>query len=236
MIGITERGDASLDLGWKEWVVDGKPAILITKNPQMLYNHLLNICNSGTIPNIIVHCTITGLGRKLSEPKVPPWKQAIRGYNAIINKIGPERVVLRIDPIYPHSSGCACYVLDIANSRVFGTRLRVSFMDAYPHVRERYVKSGFCHNDIFNWEGIHAPLERRLRCLQQLPPDTEVCGEPGIPCTGCVSLKDCVTFGITTNSGESSKQRPACRCLTLKHELLKNKGQCAHKCLYCYWH
>ena len=31
-IGITERGDAALNTGWKKWVENGQPAILITKN------------------------------------------------------------------------------------------------------------------------------------------------------------------------------------------------------------
>jgi hypothetical protein len=30
-------------------------------------------------------------------------------------------------------------------------------------------------------------------------------------------------------------QRPFCACLANKKELLKEKKQCRHNCLYCYW-
>jgi hypothetical protein len=58
LIGITERGDAALDMGWKSWVSSGRPAILITKNPRLLMDKLLDVESR----NIIVHCTITGWG------------------------------------------------------------------------------------------------------------------------------------------------------------------------------
>jgi hypothetical protein len=54
-IGITERGDASFNLKWKKWIKQGNPAILITKQPEILVNQLVEIDN----PNIIIHCTIT---------------------------------------------------------------------------------------------------------------------------------------------------------------------------------
>jgi len=60
-IGITERGDAALDLGWLPWVEDGKPAILITKDPLKLWKELIGHLLSKKF-NIIIHATITGLG------------------------------------------------------------------------------------------------------------------------------------------------------------------------------
>lgn len=40
-IGITERGDAALDLSWEDWVFAQKrPAILISKDPLKLYDEL----------------------------------------------------------------------------------------------------------------------------------------------------------------------------------------------------
>jgi hypothetical protein len=35
-IGITEGADPTVNLKWQEWVNDGKPAILITKRPDLL--------------------------------------------------------------------------------------------------------------------------------------------------------------------------------------------------------
>ena len=64
LIGITERGDAALDMSWENWVfVQRRPAILISKNPMKLYDEVSKLSDSYNFqPNIIVHCTITGLG------------------------------------------------------------------------------------------------------------------------------------------------------------------------------
>jgi hypothetical protein len=69
-IGITERGDAGLDLGWLPWVREGKPAILITKDPGTLLKELM--LQGKEYPpgkfNVIIHTTITGLGGSVFEP------------------------------------------------------------------------------------------------------------------------------------------------------------------------
>ena len=96
-IGITERGDASFNLKWKSWVKRGNPAILITKQPEILVNQLVEIDN----PNIIIHCTITGNGSTVMEPDVPPYKDSLDAYYYLVEKYGSDRVVLRIDPIIP---------------------------------------------------------------------------------------------------------------------------------------
>jgi hypothetical protein len=61
-IGITERGDTVINLDWIPWVKEGKPAILITKNPIRVYDALKPIKNK----NVIVHATIC-----LSKPQKP---------------------------------------------------------------------------------------------------------------------------------------------------------------------
>jgi hypothetical protein len=57
LIGITERADPTVNFKWKPWVTAGRPAILITKMPRLLIPHLTGK------ENIIIHCTITGLGK-----------------------------------------------------------------------------------------------------------------------------------------------------------------------------
>ena len=64
-IGITERGDASIDYGWEEKLdmVDG--AVLITKN-------ITDYFISRILPlkeKVILHATITGFGGSILEPK-----------------------------------------------------------------------------------------------------------------------------------------------------------------------
>ena len=67
-IGITEAGDAGLDLSWGERlsIVDG--AVLVTKciSPGFLDLALKHK------DKLIIHTTFTGYGRTVVEPCVPP--------------------------------------------------------------------------------------------------------------------------------------------------------------------
>jgi DNA repair photolyase len=232
-IGITERGDAALDLDWVEWVGEGKPSILITKDSNKLYEYL-NQCFIVDKINIIVHCTITGYGGTIIEPNVPSVPDTIDGYLNLVELLGKERVVLRVDPIFPSIKGetFANSVVTLARA-VASTRIRVSFLDNYPHVKTRFMEVGMVPFD-YNF---HAPLETRKRIFDNLTSkfgEIEVCGEPDFSCTGCISQKDIDTLGVDMIK-KNFKQRHSCACLGNKIELLKNRGQCAHKCLYCYW-
>ena len=88
---------------------------------------------------------------------------------------------------------------------------------------------------------MHIKLSLRESFLQSLidlgiPESTiEICGEPGMKCTGCISQRDLDIFGISvTETLPKNMQRPACACLGIKYELLSNKHPCAHNCAYCY--
>ena len=233
-IGITERGDAALDTRWIEWVDDGKPAILITKAPSKLFKVLLD--EFETFPDgIIVHCTITGMGKTRVEPGVKHWEEELEAYCALREYVNPDYhrsgIVLRIDPIIPTDPTWTWLQPFFKAAQACSpARVRISFMDGYPHVRKRGLK--------LRWEGMHAPLELRQERLAQLRDmfigAIEVCGEPGLPCTGCVSAKDLKILGVS-NQGSGGYQRDTCACLANKVELLKRRGQCAHQCQYCYW-
>lgn len=133
-------------------------------------------------------------------------------------------------------------ILEVAsNLRV---RVRISFMDLYDHVVYRLKDCNEnLHNYLLNaYKGkLHYPLEKRksvLDTLKQEYPllDFEICGEPGMECTGCVSKKDLDILGIYSDGNvELLGNRNGCCCLAMKKELLNTKGQCPHKCLYCYW-
>ena len=224
-IGITERGDAALDFGWSPWVEQGRPAILISKDPMRLHERLTkHIVNP--MPNIIVHATITGYGGTPLEPNVPRPEMALKGYEKLIALLGTKRVVLRVDPVVPSDLGLllAAEMVHQAEGRV-----RISFIDSYDHVRGKMAAA---HMSL-GWETFHAPFDIRKKAWENLG-KPEICGEPGFECTGCVSKVDCETLGVSP--GEvGDAQRSYCSCLTNKKELLKNKSQCAHGCLYCYW-
>lgn len=226
-IGITERGDAALNLKWTSWVYSKHPAILITKNPTLLYETLSTTLFPESL-NIIVHCTITGHGGSVLEPKVPKPEYALNGYRKLIELLGADRVILRIDPIIIGYDGGVEMAQEIFQCRM-GTRVRISFLDNYPHVKTRFVLAGL---KPLSYQ-FHADLGLRQKAAE-LFPGAEICGEPGFPCTGCVSEKDCEVLGVNPDLSES-KNREACCCLANKLELLSNKHPCGHQCLYCYW-
>jgi hypothetical protein len=226
-IGITERGDPSLDLGWMPWVQEGKPAILITKNPGKLLAIFLKNPAESKQYNIIIHATITGMGGSLIEPNVPPRQESLIAYKKLIDFFVPERVVLRIDPIIPTESG-----IELAKHVIVekdDTRVRISFIDLYPHVQKRFKDLGI----ILPWNTFHAPLDVRKTVWEELG-SPEICGEPGFECTGCVSELDCRILNVDPldfNKG----QRKYCACLANKKELLTQKKRCPNLCTYCYW-
>lgn len=243
-IGITERGDAARH--FKKWWaklgdVDG--VIAITKDPELLYRKLRK---TKALPaKLIVHCTITGFGGTPLEPNVPEWRDALRGHRNFVKWIGPERAVLRIDPIFPTRLGIK-KVKDII-SEATQSRVRISFLDLYKHVRARFEKLSKKEQavyledliNVYELGQLHAPLWYRRRIwndlITWLPVTPEVCGEPGFRCTGCVSAFDLDALGLQYDKKATSRQRAACSCLAIKTELLSRRKPCKHGCLYCYW-
>lgn len=208
--------------------------------------------------NVIIHATVTGLGGTRWEPNVPNYKKILEFLEKQIRYGFPkERLVIRCDPIFipfmaPETQSLFDYksiISEILNFAIDNDlRYRISFFDYYPHVRER-VKNlpqtivieklnqiqPELHADILLRQGFLAMLEDYITTRGKKT-KVEICGEPGLPCTGCLSKKDLDIFGIELDKDpETGMQRPACACLGIKRELLDNKHPCAHGCLYCYW-
>jgi len=235
-IGITERGDAALDLSWIDWVKADKPAILITKDPLALCGIIRE--NDLQERRIIVHATITGFGGTILEPDVLPAEDQIIGYNALSSLLSHDRVVLRVDPIIPTEKGVktALRVMRYAVKR----RVRISFLDFYRHVQTRFREVGlpipYVYMDGFT-VNMHSNLAYRQGALKQITDRIqiapEICGEPNMVCTGCISEIDCELLGVVP--GVKTNIRAGCKCLSNKQELLTERKQCKHNCLYCYW-
>lgn len=226
-IGITERGDAGLNTTWVNRAEEFDGLILITKRLSE------DFIKKASEVNCIVHATITGYGGTVLEPNVIKYEESRHMFKRLIEVLGPERVVLRIDPIVPTESGI------IAAQRVYRdlhieqdpkTRVRISFLDNYPIVRSRFLKAGVPQLPY----QFHAPLSQR-KDIAALFPDAEICGEPGFECTGCVSERDLNILGLSTENLSTGFQRQDCRCLAAKTEIFLKRGQCQHGCLYCYW-
>lgn len=242
-IGITERGDAGIDLTWVEKLGSVDGAVIITKN-------LTPACINAILAyqdKLILHATCTGYGGTVLEPNVPEYHKQIDQVAELIKHGFPiERVVLRIDPIIPTEEGIATaqQVLDYGMETLPGlSRVRISLLDMYPHVRRRFEEAGvpLPYGDNFGPGGKRANLvndwvgKNRERypalCFESCCESMLHRCEP----IGCVSQKDLSLLGLRYNDDRTGFQRAGCLCLSCKHELLENKKQCPHKCLYCYW-
>ena len=229
-IGITEKGDSGLDFSWYEKRKNYDGLILITKK---LSDEFIEKAKH---TNCIVHATITGLGGSIYEPNVPKFIDSIYKFKDLCDNLGRERVVLRIDPIIPEET-CIVKAMDVyikLHKTIIDsckTRVRISFLDNYPHIKQRFIKAGL-EPLPYNF---HAPLELRKEILK-LFPDAEVCGEPGIESIGCVSEKDLEILGIEMPKNVvKGFQRTECECLSVKREIFTERKQCPNRCLYCYW-
>jgi DNA repair photolyase len=225
LIGITETCDAALHFN-ERWLtqqpVDG--FVFITKAPQLLPASLPDNC--------IIHCTITGYGSSKLEPGVAPPHVTIPAYKQLVSKYGSERVVLRIDPIIAEQpfTSQSLFVAKHAISRV-----RVSFFDLYPHVAARWKQRQL---PVLKQTTFHAPLQARLSIYNSLTEilgfAPEVCAEPDLPCTGCLSERDLLAMQLDVVVAAKSSQRPLCNCMAIKKQLEPFGRKCTHNCAYCY--
>lgn len=246
-IGITEQGDGGLDLSWADKLSSVSGAIVITKN-------LNDRCIRKLLEhrdNVILHCGCTGLGGTVYEPNVPTYGWQLNQLADLIHQgFDAEHVVLRIDPIIPTPYGLG-RVRDVLNYvRLMqkggqlpdDLRVRISVIDMYPHARERFTKAGVA---LPYGEKFYAPaymMNELTHLLRQYPFRYETCAERFLTAeiyekTGCVSKKDLEILGIETDQEfqTNMQNRSGCLCLSAKRELLTQKKQCPHKCLYCYW-
>ena len=236
-IGITERGDAAIDLSWSSKMDSVNGAVVITKN-----------CASPDFQNavrqhknkLIVHATITGNGGSFIEPNVPNPQITMQGLYDLCGVIDPARIVLRIDPIIPNQAGLSWVPWLINNMPPGIKRVRFSIIDNYKHLVQRGLT--------LPWQSFNAPEHLVADAVTVLRKyehthSIECCGEsypviPQIWHKGCISDWDLILLGLDFMQAEPFRmgaQRKVCKCLSVKTELLNSKKQCPHGCLYCYW-
>ena len=204
-IGITEAGDAGVDLSWEEKLDDVNAAVLITKcvSPDFIDATLKHK------DKLVIHTTITGYGHSILEPNVPtPYEEFAAIMELAKAGFPMEKIVIRIDPIIPTEKGLSvAYRTMISFMEMGFQRYRVSVIDMYPHARNLRIES--CAEP-----GLTEPI---------------ACG-----CISDYDL-NLLGFSEDAESNGAGYQRKGCMCYAGKTELLKHKTRCPHGCLYCYW-
>ena len=101
-VGITEAGDAGIDLSWAKKLDAVNGAVLVTKN--VTSGFISKVLENPT--KLIIHATCTGYGGTAVEPNVPAWQtQASAVQKMVLEGFPKERVVIRVDPIIPTERG-----------------------------------------------------------------------------------------------------------------------------------
>lgn len=255
-IGITERGDAALDTSWIQRLNSLSYAVIITKNLPKLVDELINLDHN----KILLHVTCTGWGGTPMEPNVPSKKDVLTALQKLIAHGFPARkVVIRVDPIIPTTEGMTRFKDTVTMFAEKGfDRFRISVIDMYPHVLDRFYKRGITPP----FTSFQCPpvgmgkITQALNDLHDVYPTItfELCAEhtlANITITphsasfiveqGCVNVYDAIQiFNIPSNAlavlalSSNGRQRRECHCLP-KTELLNSRKQCPHGCAYCYW-
>lgn len=237
-IGITETTDPCFHLEIFDNLYAGN--IIVTKN---LTDKLIEkLIEHGD--KCILHFTVTGMGGSKIEPFVPSLEASVKKFKKLTDGGFPvNQTVLRIDPIVPTNKGVETALNVIEAFKGLGIeRIRVSFLDMYDHVKDR-----FSENSIkLPYNTFHADQTVRTNALNKIWTNAvlfgfksvEICGEPGFESISCISQKDIDILGLTDSIKlEGNKeQRSSCGCPANKRQLVRAKPhRCEHKCLYCFW-
>ena len=243
--GITERGDAGLDLSWQNRLNAVVGAIIISKSDSPdLEEALLKHSDK-----CIYHATCTGLGGTLLEPNVPPFEKKFEHIIRLIYQGFPRnQIIIRIDPLLPLSwletleekLNIKDYILNLKTILQFAedngiNSIRYSYLDFYESTIKRlsklpfkFTSSGLKNEDHIRLHEINKNLMYSSCAEIDVPKEHRV---------GCISREDLQRLGIENKylfTG-NALQRPYCLCPKQKLELLNKNYQCDHKCLYCYW-
>lgn len=228
--------------------------LLITKNLPGC-SKILTAADSMSIPYQI-HCTITGLGGTKFEPQVPKPELMVESCLDFFSKhmIDLKAVTLRIDPILDEALGLQLgeAMLSMkAFSEAEVKDCRISIIDYYPHVRDRFTRYGLKLKYPNNFQSPEARQEEligyfyqqanrfgmRLHlCAEQIPRYKYLRKVGDIDTEGCASAASWERLGIEDLKPATKKQRADCTCDLSKQDLLTglSKG-CPDGCVYCYW-
>jgi DNA repair photolyase len=214
-----------------------------TRNPKLLIGRLAELDERGF--RYYFQYTILANPRIL-DPKTPPVNEAVRTFKDLADRIGPDKVIWRYDPILITNQTPEVYHLEklaaiAASLRGYTKRLVISICDMYKHV------------------------EARLRRLKEKGSPIEVSGETsfdelikpmaGIAAANAMEIFSCAedlevlkqgprpgkciddqlierVFGIRVTHQKDPHQRPACRCVISKD--IGAYDSCPFACIYCY--
>lgn len=139
---------------------------------------------------------------------------------------------------------------EISCDRIIGTGTGAVYVYYYDTHKDYYMKNGYlvwpCKIGMSNTDPMKRIFKQVADILSKYPYKFYTCAEPElakygkygqiIEC-GCISEQDLkiLELNIPDKISVNMQNRNGCLCLSCKTELLTEKVQCPHKCIYCYW-
>ncbi|GAB7023026.1 DUF1848 domain-containing protein [Salidesulfovibrio brasiliensis] len=223
---------------------DVDAVVFWTRNPLPMLPFLEEIETSG-LDRYLFLFTLLDYPRPL-EPNLPPLDERIETFHRLAERIGPERVIWRYDPIVMTEELTGAYHLDRFEhlaERLAGQTRRciVSFMEAYAKGSRRMTQTN---------NGRFIPVEPRPPEAQSLLTGlNEIASKHGISMSTCSQPKHRTTetvrnapcidaaainrlFNGAVPCHKDRKQRE--RCLCAESRDIGVYDTCTHGCLYCY--
>ncbi|MCX8011613.1 MAG: DUF1848 domain-containing protein [Desulfobacterota bacterium] len=220
--------------------------IFWTRNVRPLLPYLKELDKRGY--HYVFLYTITGYG-PLFEKKSPPLQIALDDFRRLSDKIGPERVTWRFDPIIYLTEKGTEWVIECFDKiiRVVAPntdRVIVSFLDFYKKVKQRLQKmektTGLKIIDPHSQSGIIEKIASELAERARINnlrifscAEKEKLTPFGIKPGSCIDGEKLnKIFNLTIEPEKDKHQRLKCRC-TVSQDIGEYKT-CRHGCIYCY--
>lgn len=224
-------------------VEDVDAIVFWTRNARPLLPHLDEMDDAGYRYYFLY--TLVGLPREM-DPGSPPASVAVDTVRRLADRLGPERVVWRYDPIVVSQATGVDYHLEqferLATQLQGATgRAVISFVDRYRKTEPRLRELAGTVHEVM--DPPERDVERLARGLASLAPAHGMaitsCAEEldlrphGIPPGPCIDLSLLQhAFGLELSYKKDPGQRKVCGCARSRD--IGTYDTCLHGCRYCY--
>lgn len=185
--------------------------------------------------------TLTGYGRGLEENLPDKKGKLIPAFKELSDKIGPERVIWRYDPIafnetYTPEYHIVAYSQIAKELKGFTEKSVISFIDIYQKIQKNMQKMNIGKPS----DEVLVTFSRKLNEIAKTNEmDLATCAEKlnlsciGIEHNACIDGKLIERIcGGTLNTKKDPSQRADCQCIESRD--IGAYNTCPHGCMYCY--
>lgn len=207
-----------------------------TKNPRPMLNKLDKL----TDYKYYFQYTVNPFGKEIEE-KLPPLQKRIDTFKELSDKIGPDKVIWRYDPLFTNPTYTVDYHKEAFASIAYALkdhtqRCMLGFIDHYYHIRKDVGKFGI---KPLNPEEIEEMAISFKSTTDRYPIKLDTCtlkvdlrhlGIPGGLCVDGDLIERIVGYPIRAKKDKN--QRSICNCIESID--IGTYESCLNGCIYCY--